>query len=162
MSSTQIMLLGAGAVIVLGLIVVAWQLWRKVWQQEAALQAQRDAALQTEVDKIKHVHESLNVMAQCVLDGQVRIAEAGIRMAVLLDQLPLSCDLKHRCVPVFEVYQQTRHIPTHSAWNALEKRERRAYEKELANIEAQHEQAVRELSAWITQNPFGKQPNQLH
>lgn len=162
MNSLSIALLILAALTIAVLVALAWRLWRKVWQQEAALASQRDAALQAEVERIKYVNDSLNVIAQCVLDGQVRIAEAGIRMAVLLDQLPLSCDVKHRCAPVFELYQQTRHIPTHSAWNALEKPQRRAYEKELAQVETQHEKAVLEVSAWIAQNPFGKQTGELH
>jgi nicotinamide mononucleotide adenylyltransferase len=76
-------------------------------------------------------------------------------MAVLLDNLPLSCDSKHRFKAVFDVYNRSRHIPTHSKWEALEKKERRKFEKELQGIEREFEARVKEVASHIKQNPFG-------
>lgn len=110
-------LITLGALIVLALSGVAIHLWRKVW---AAERRQREGAQQqlNHDARMEHIHDSLQLLANSVLNDQVRIAEAGIRMAILLDNLNLNCEEKHRLSPITEVYNRTRHIPTHERLNA--------------------------------------------
>lgn len=151
--TTALLILGVTAIGVLALI--AWRMWRQVWAKEQQIKAYQEEVKVNAQKRLDHIHESLNVIAAAVLDDQVRIAEAGIRMAVLLDNLPLSCDSKHRFAPVFEIYNRSRHIPTHSRWEALEKKERRAFEKELRGLEQEFEAQLKEIAKHIKENPFG-------
>ncbi len=113
----MILLFAALSAVVLVLAGVAAWLWYKVWrntQQEQQMQGQlQQQQAQTEQNRIDYIHESLNVIACAVLDKQCPVTEGCIRMAVLLDNLPLDCDTKHRYSVVFEVYDATRHIAPH-------------------------------------------------
>ncbi|MCG8671473.1 MAG: DUF2489 domain-containing protein [Pseudomonadales bacterium] len=151
-----------GVVVVIALFVVAWRLWRRVWQNEADLKARQKEVEANEIKRLDHIHQSINVIAAALIDDQVRVAEAGIRMAVLLDNLPLSCDSKHRFAAIFEVYNRTQHIPTHTAWNELDKKQRRAYEQELFALESELGEQVKEAARYIKENPFGiGQPHEV-
>lgn len=145
----------AGFLVIAVLAVIAWRLWQKVWDNEKRIKAHEQQVQASEQKRLDYIHESLNVIAAAVLDDQVRVAEAGIRMAVLLDNLPLSCDSKHRFKPLFDIHDRSRHIPTHSKWEALEKKERRRFEKELVSIEREFEAQVKDIASHIKQNPFG-------
>jgi len=148
------------SLVVLVLAIVAGSLWWKVWrinrQQQQMPQDLEGQRAQTEQNRLDYIHESLNVIAAAVLDNQCPITEGCIRMAVLLDNLPLDCDTKHRFSVVFEVYNATRHIPTHSNWKALERKQQRKHEQEMWTLEQQHNDAVMELMSYVKVNPFGK------
>lgn len=148
------------AVVVLALTGVAARLWWKVWrlgQHQAQMQQQLEQQrAQNEQERLDYIHESLNIIAAAVVDEQCPITEGCIRMAVLLDNLPLDCDTKHRFSVVFEVYNATRHIPTHSNWKALQRKERRQFEKEMWSLEQKHNDAVMEVMAYVKTHPFGK------
>ncbi|AUM13938.1 DUF2489 domain-containing protein [Ketobacter alkanivorans] len=156
----MILLFAALSAVVLVLAGVAAWLWYKVWrntQQEQQMQGQlQQQQAQTEQNRIDYIHESLNVIACAVLDKQCPVTEGCIRMAVLLDNLPLDCDTKHRFSVVFEVYNATRHIPTHSSWKALGRKQQRKFEQEMLALEREHDTAVMELMAYVKGNPFSR------
>jgi len=147
-----------GVVVVLA--GIAGWLWWKVWrlgQQQTRMQA--DLQLQratTEQSRIDYIHESLNVIAAAMLDQQCPLVEGCIRMAVLLDNLPLDCDTKHRFSVVFEVYNATRHIPTHSDWKSLERKQRSQFKQQMWKLEQEHRDTLLGLMAEVKANPFGK------
>ncbi|RLU01099.1 DUF2489 domain-containing protein [Ketobacter sp.] len=148
------------ALVVMVLAGVAGWLWWKVWRmgrQQAQMQQQLEQQrARSEQDRLDYIHESLNVIASAVLDNQCPITEGCIRMAVLLDNLPLDCDTKHRFSVVFEVYNATRHIPTHSQWKALERKHQRKFEQEMWALERKHNEAVMDVMAYVKGHPFGK------
>jgi len=156
----MILLFAALSAVVLVLAGVAAWLWYKVWrntQQAQQMQGQlQQQQAQTEQNRIDYIHESLNVIACAVLDKQCPVTEGCIRMAVLLDNLPLDCDTKHRFSVVFEVYNATRHIPTHSSWKALGRKQQRKFEQEMLALEREHDAAVMELMAYVKGNPFSR------
>lgn len=149
-------LLLLGLMVVAGLALVAWKLWQKVWQQEAAAKVRLDEQAKQAKAQLDHIFESLNILAVSMLDDQVRIAECCIRMSVLLSQLPLSCDMKHRFLPVFEFHNKTQHIPTHSAWKALDKKQKLSFEQELYQLEREYQERVETVMQWVKENPFGQ------
>lgn len=145
--------------VVFVLAVVAAVLWVKVWrlQKQQKLQhAQREIEkAQAEQKRNDYIHESLNVIARAVLDGQCPITEGCIRMAVLLGNMSLDCDTKHRFSIVFEIYNATRHIPTHDQWKALPRKDQRKFEQEMLVLEKQHKATIEEVMAFVRDNPFG-------
>jgi len=143
------------AVVVTILGVVAWNMWRKVFDQKNKDKQYEEAALKSERERTDYISESLNIIAVSLLDDQIRIAEASIRMAVLMDNLPLTCDAKHQFKAVFDVHEKTRHIPTHDKWKALSKSERKQFEKELKALEASYKESIFAVAEMIKQKPFG-------
>lgn len=153
--------------VVLALAVAAGYLWVKVWrlekQQKLQQQEYEKQKVEAEQKRLDYIHESLNVIARAVLDGQCPVTEGCIRMAVLLDNLPLDCDSKHRFSVIFEVYNVTRHIPTHDNWKSLSRKEQRRFEQEMFALEKQHLDAVQEAMAYVRDHPFGSEPrSSLH
>lgn len=150
-----------GLIALAGLLaVVAAQMWRKVWRQSKQRQQATADALErqstTEQNRLDYVHESLNVIASAVLDDQCPMTEGCIRMAVLLDNLSLDCETKHRFSLIFEIYNATRHIPTHSSWQALDRKTQRRFQQEMFALERKHQSDIKALMAHIRSNPFGK------
>lgn len=156
----MVLLFAALTAVVLILAGVAGWLWLKVWRnqkQAAGLQQQRELQeAETEQNRIDYIHESLNVIATAVLEGQCPVTEGCIRMAVLLDNLPLDCDTKHRFSVVFEVYNATRHIPTHSSWQSLDRKAQRRFQQEMFALEREHDESIMALMSYVKGNPFGK------
>ena len=152
-------LFGGMAVIVLALAVVTARLWWKVDQQNKAQQhlqqEQKARQAQVEQDRIDYIYESLNVIARAVLDDQCPMIEGCIRMSVLMDNLSLDCDTKHRFAAVFKVYNATRHIPTHGNWKALDRKQQQSFKQEMFTLEREHAETVRELMVFVRDNPFG-------
>ncbi len=152
-------LFGGMGLIVLGLAAVTARLWWKVDQQNKTQQRQQEAQQQrqakVEQDRIQYIYESLNVISRAVLDDQCPVIEGCIRIAVLMDNLSLDCDTKHRFSPIFTIYNATRHIPTHGNWKALERRQQQAFKQEMFALEREHAEAVKALMAHVRENPFG-------
>lgn len=128
------------------LAVVAIVMWRRVWQQRAqqaqALEMAHVRAAQTEQERLAYIHESVHVIATAVLEGQCPLPEGCLRLAVLLDNLPLGCDEKHALRPLFEVYERIRHVPTHTDFRTLERKERQRFKQLLFQVEQSHGEAV--------------------
>ncbi|OUS04748.1 hypothetical protein A9Q81_05610 [Gammaproteobacteria bacterium 42_54_T18] len=147
--------------VVLVLSVVAWNMWQKVFAtreaEKIAKREKNEAQALAAQEKIDYIFESLNVIASSLLNDQVRVAEGCIRMAVLMDNLPLSCESKHYFLPVFEVYHQTRHIPTHEQWKALDRKQQKAFEQELFAIEKRMLEPVKEIMVAVKDKPFSMQ-----
>ncbi len=147
--------------VVLVLSVIAWSMWQKVFAarkaETIAKEEKNEAQALAAQEKIDYIFESLNVIASSLLDDQVRVAEGCIRMAVLMDNLPLSCESKHYFLPVFEVYNQTRHIPTHEQWKALDRKQQKAFEQELFAIEKRMFEPVKEIMLAVKVKPFSMQ-----
>jgi len=140
--------------VVLVLVVVAWRLWRKVLERKKGLEQENTERLKNILERTGYIHESLNVIALSLLEGQVRVAEAGIRMAVLLSNLSLDCEEKNRFSAVFEIHEKSSHIPTHDKWKSLGRWQQRAYEQQLQEIEDEYDEAIREVAGYIRNNPF--------
>ena len=148
----------SGVVVVLAAVAAGlwWKVWRINRQQQQMRQELEQQRARHEQNRLDHIHESLNVIASAVLDSQCPITEGCIRMAVLLDNLPLDCDTKHRFSVVFEIYNATRHIPTPSSWQALDRKQQRRHKQEMWALEKEHNEAVMELMSYVKVNPFGK------
>jgi len=149
-------LFGAMALVLAGITARLW--WKvdqqnKLQQRQALESVERQAKV--EQDRIDYIYESLNVISRAVLDDQCPLVEGCIRLAVLMDNLSLDCDTKHRFAPIFKIYNATRHIPTHSNWKALERKQQQSFKQEMFALEREHAETVRELMAYIRENPFG-------
>lgn len=132
----------AGGLIIVLLAGYALWLWRQVW-------AKQHLAEQTAQAREQRISGDLRVLADCLINQQVPFVEGCIRIKVMLDHHLPDASLQ----PSWQVFQQvfaaTEHIPTHAAWKALSKAQRRDYQQLFTELEQQHrsaaEQAAREL-----------------
>ena len=112
----------------------AW-LWYRVWRNR-----QRQAeSLQARNQRLAG---DIQLLSRALLDGQLPPIEGAIRLKVLLDNYsgPRPADLD---IEVLEIlYSATAHIPTHQAWKDLPLAERRQHERDMAELEQQHREAL--------------------
>lgn len=136
------------AALILCLLVVAvlggyaLHLWRKVWrseQQQAAAQARQHAELAAD----------LRVLASSLLAEQVSLIEGSIRIKVLLDNYDAALGQDPRCQVFQTLFEATSQVPTHAAWKALDKTERRRHEATFSALELQHKAEARRSARWL-------------
>jgi predicted nucleic acid-binding Zn ribbon protein len=156
----MVLIIGLGVTLIVILAAISIVLWRKVWAIERVQRERVKFSLENET-RTNHIFDSLYVLAHSVSSDQVRIAEAGIRMATLLDYFELTCEEKHLFEPIIQVYNRTRHIPTHNSLNVLDKKERFQFEKELRMIERELSEGVKKAARYITDTSFREKRN-LH
>lgn len=117
--------------LVLALSAYALHLWRKVWQHKKNLQAHE----QQVADKLQH---DLRVLCGSLLDEQVPWLEGCIRIKVILEHYSYALSREPLFKVFLDVHAATEHVPTHEAWKALDKLERRKHEAAFAMLEEQH------------------------
>ncbi|HAW62286.1 MAG TPA: DUF2489 domain-containing protein, partial [Pseudomonas sp.] len=111
-------LLVIAVLLVAALAGYALYLWRRVWRNER-LQAEARAQQQTALA------EDLRILASCLLDEQLPLIEGAIRIKVLLDNYDVTLGQHPRCQVFQQLFDATEQVPTHAAWKALDKSERR-------------------------------------
>lgn len=142
MTPLAIALLVTGLLLIAALAGYALHLWRRVWRREqqlADLQAQQHAALAAD----------LRVLAGSLLDEQVPLIEGAIRIKVLLDNYDSALGQDPRCQVFQALFEATVQVPTHAAWKALDKTERRRHEANFSALELQHKAAARRSARWL-------------
>ena len=142
MTTLTLSLLLAGLLLIAALAVYAWHLWRRVWAQQRA----RDEAREERQDRLGG---DLNILASSLLDGQLPLIEGAIRIKVLLDNYDSALSNDSRCQVFHLIFDATADVPTHAAWKALDKTERRRFEKRFNELELQHKAAARTAARWL-------------
>lgn len=132
-----------GLVIIFALALYAVVLWRRVWRNQQRLARQ-------ERERNDRLEGDIRILAQSLLSGQLPVIEGAIRIKVLLDnysgERPVGLNLQ-----VLEtIYEATAHIPTHQAWQALPKPERRLHERQMETLEARHRSAVEQIAQQLS------------
>ncbi len=149
MTPLVIALLVSGLLLVVALAGYALHLWRRVWRREQQLadqHAQQHAALAAD----------LRVLAGSLLDEQVPLIEGAIRIKVLLDNYDSNLSQDPRCQVFQTLFEATEQVPTHTAWKALDKTERRRHEANFSALELQHKAAARRSARWLLDEALPK------
>ena len=123
-------LIGLGAMVVLVLAAIAWHLQSKVRAMEENKQKEREAL---EVQKQEHQHylnNSIQVLAQGLIDEQLSLTEGAIRISVLMGNLNITDKDKQEFDAFFQLAEATAHIPILDAWTQLPKKEKLKFDKE--------------------------------
>ncbi|NKQ12789.1 DUF2489 domain-containing protein [Pseudomonas sp. SST3] len=149
MTPLAIALLISGLLLIAALAGYALHLWRRVWRREqqlADMQAQQHAALAAD----------LRVLAGSLLDEQVPLIEGAIRIKVLLDNYDSNLGQDPRCQVFQMLFEATEQVPTHAAWKALDKHERRRHEANFSALELQHKAEARRSARWLLDEALPK------
>ena len=120
----------AGTLLIAGLAVYALLVWRKVWRQRAQLENHKKELS----DKLA---EDLKILCGSLLDEQMPWVEGCIRLKVILEHYNFELSHDEQYAVFQEVFVATEHIPTHEAWTALDKAEKRKHEQTFAALEEQ-------------------------
>ena len=142
MSALNLTLLLGGLLLIAALAAYAWHLWRRVW----ATQRARDEAQQ---ERQQRLGGDLSILASSLLDEQLPLIEGAIRIKVLLDNYDSTLSNDSRCQVFHLLFEATAEVPTHAAWKALDKAERRRFEKRFNELELQHKAAARSAARWL-------------
>ncbi|MGH1485859.1 MAG: DUF2489 domain-containing protein [Cellvibrionaceae bacterium] len=143
-----------GAIIVLVLAVIAWRLQSRVHKMERAKKQQVE-----ELDELKDNHQqylnnSIQVLAQGLVDDQLSLTEGAIRISVLLDNLKITENTKEDYSAFFQLADATAHIPILNAWKKLPKKEKFRFENERLEIEEKYREFVVDAATRIRGKVF--------
>ena len=156
---TMYYLLGSCAVIIVAVLAyVAFKLQRKVWLMEKEQQAQQVVFQQQREEQQDYVNNSIQVLAQSLIDSQLTLTEGAIRISVLLSNLSLNEDEQAH----YHIFQQltdaSAHIPILDAWKRLDKHKKRQFEKERIAIEARYHSAIIDAATQLRTRYFPLKP----
>lgn len=139
---TAWLLLGAAAIVVVGLGSYALTLWREVKRREAFRR-----------DEIRRANdnclESLGMIASAMLVEQVDLVEGSLRCKVLLEIIDPGLLDRPEFRVFGEVHQRTGHLHTHSARQALTPRERLQEDRQRLAVEDELQGNVREAAGAV-------------
>ncbi|MEX1056333.1 MAG: DUF2489 domain-containing protein [Natronospirillum sp.] len=138
MSMSMTVLMTVAVLFVLALAGYAAVLLLKLRRQKQRL-AQQDALFQQK--KIEHedyLVQSIQVIADNVVQGDLNLSEASIRLKFLLDGLGLSDQERARFIAFDELYHKVKDFDTHQDRKALSVKERQLQDNAREAHEAEH------------------------
>ncbi|QCG49667.1 DUF2489 domain-containing protein [Aeromonas schubertii] len=129
----------AGAIILAGVAAYAASLLLRLRAQQLT----RQQAIRA---RNLRILESVQIIAKAVQEGQCDPSEGAIRLTNLLDALQMahSQPLPEQYPGLYGLYEKIRHLATHEARSALEKRERMRQDLERVKHEADYNDQIQE------------------
>lgn len=126
-----------GAAIIAGLGFYAGTLLFRLKEQNQRQQHARQQRIDT-------ITESIQLIAKAIEQQQCNLSEGAIRLINLMESLPVKDvpDCQQDFPALYELYEQVRHLPTHAARDALDKKTRREQDKVREEHEARLESRI--------------------
>lgn len=123
---------GVMALVILVLVVVAAYYRYKLYCQQRGTRDREARRLQENILKRESVNQSIQILCRALIARQVESSEASLRISALLDSLGVSEQERADFAAIDKMAASLRHIPILEEWQALDRRERRQYEKLIA------------------------------
>lgn len=137
------LLIAVGGIVIFVLAVfIAKQITAQKKAKEAI--AEQEATLAAEVAaNRRYITESIRLIANAILhDDKITLTEGAMRLKVMIDNFDTNLH-QDPVVGVFEeVYAKTQHIPILKDWKALDRKQQRAFEKEMLSVEVEYKQRI--------------------
>lgn len=130
-STSLIFWLIIALLIIAALSAYALILWKRVWHNQATTKQVTEARLQS-------IKNDLVIIAKSYQAHQLPTIEGAIRLKVLLDNFDPLYSQQPEFHVLHQIYEATQHIPTHDAWKALPKTEKKQYEQLFHQLESTH------------------------
>lgn len=134
-TNTSLVLLGLAMMLVIGMTVYAYTLWREVRRRREYRQEEDRRARENCLD-------NLEMVASALAQGQVDVTEGAWRCKVLLEILDPQLMERPAFRAFGEVHERTRHLHTHSARGALDARERLEEDRQRLAVEDEMREPV--------------------
>lgn len=141
-----ITMIAFGAIVIVFLLVFIYKKYLLLKKNRLAQLEQAERINQVRQEKYTYVIDSLKVLSQALVTGQVGVVEGSIRIKVLIDHLGPEFDTKQTFKVFSEIFNETEHIPILKAWKSLDKRTKRKYEAVMADIEKKRADEVIEAA----------------
>lgn len=123
------------SLVVLALAVYALRLWMRVRQQDQANTSRKAMAREDQL-------ASVRLLCKSLLDGDLNLSEAAIRLKVMLDHLYPDGGGEQSCPDIYALYDATVHMPRGAARKALPRQEIRRLDAEREALEHRYRAAV--------------------
>jgi hypothetical protein len=133
--SVIISMIAFGALIIIFLLVFIYKKYLLLKKNRLAQQEQAEKINKVREEKYTYVLDSLKVLSQALMSGQVGVVEGSIRIKVLIDHLDPEFHSKKAYKVFSDIFNETEHIPILKEWKSLDKRTKRKYEVFMAGIE---------------------------
>jgi len=144
-----------GIAIIIALVALIYKQLRAAAAQREA-DKERLAKHAAEAQKNRdYLLESSKAIANAILhDDKIALTEGCIRLKVMIDNLDPQLH-QHPDYGVFEeVYNRTSHIPILTDWRQLERKQQRAFEKEMREIERECRARINTAVKRLLQDPI--------
>ena len=134
------------SVIVVVLAAYALSLCVKLFRLKRRVSEKRQAQIkeQKSVAKKKNIEaqESIDILLRCLLQDQLSLTEAAIRISGLAKTLKLSEVEQQFYIPFDELAMATSHIPILSDWSRLSSKEQKRFNSEREIIEGEYKDKI--------------------
>ena len=129
-------------IIIAGLSVYALYVCGILWLQKKSTAADQSVLKkQRKVSRLEH-QESIAVLIRCLLQKQVSITEAAIRISSLAKMLDLNEDERKQYQAFDDLAFATSHIPILADWKRLSAKEQYKFTLERETIESKFEERI--------------------
>lgn len=147
-------LLVLAVLIVIALAAYALYLHMQLRKQEQRREAQLEE-LKQEADKQRdRINKSIQVIAAAMGGDQMTLTEGAMRLSVLLQSLGLSEQELEPYSSLIKLAEATAHIPILEDWKKLSTKQKLAFDKQRAELEAQYEDLVLDSSKKLLNKNF--------
>ena len=127
--------IGVALTIVAALGSYAWHLHRRLKAVEAARNERKEEEHAARQRQLASTWQSVQILARAMLNEDVTVTEASIRIAYLLHQIDENAPTDDDYKVFFQLREATAHIPILEDWRALSRKEKVAYTAERGKIE---------------------------
>lgn len=126
------------AIYALSLCIQLFRLKRRVAEQAMQTAAQKDEQQKQSDKKRVEAQESINILLRCLLQDQLTLTEAAIRISGLAKVLKLSEVEQQFYIPFDDLAMATSHIPILADWGRLSSKEQQRFNIERETIESEY------------------------
>ena len=123
----------------LSLCIELFRLKRRV---SATRQTQSEAQKKVADKKNIETQESIDILLRCLLQDQLSLTEAAIRVSGLAKTLKLSEIEQQFYIPFDELAMATSHIPILADWSRLSSKEQKRFNSEREIIEGEYKDKI--------------------
>ena len=138
----QILMFIVIALLAIYAIVLCVQLW-KVKRVEAVKAVEEQQWVDNQK---KETQESIDILVRCLLQDQLSLTEAAIRVSSLAKVLKLTEVEQQFYIPFDNLAMATSHIPILADWGKLSAKEQKRFNDEREIIEGEHKDKVLEAA----------------
>ncbi|MBT5923038.1 MAG: DUF2489 domain-containing protein [Cellvibrionales bacterium] len=126
-------------------------LCKKLWKLKRDATTDKNKEQQRVENKKIETQESIHILISCLLQDQVSLTEAAIRISGLAKSLKLS-DIEQQFYIAFDnLAMATSHIPILEAWGKLSTKEQKRFNDERGTIEGEHKDKVLDAAKRLRQ-----------
>ncbi|MFL0796707.1 MAG: DUF2489 domain-containing protein [Cellvibrionaceae bacterium] len=146
----------AGCVVVVGLAGYAGYLLLQVKKLKERREQQQQDIEELNKEQRERLNNSIQVIAQAMVEGQCGLTEGSIRVKVLLDGLNVDDAVKEEFTAFYQLATAAEHIPILEAWKSLSKKEQQVFKQEIFQLEKVHGDFVKAAAEKIRGRDFNQ------